>query len=133
MIAFDQGSGVGLVIIYYKTPTAAEEILDGLDGTIVGGLVVSAGNSGVLNYVKTMEGITLNAAARKGSGAKNSDGSSSGAGQGAWDFALTGSGDSMGIEGIAWGFGYGEAEAGSQANSASQNGDNTPITGFVNY
>ncbi len=133
LIAFDQGSGSGLATIDDKTPTAAEEIWDGLDGTKAGGLVGAAGNSGVWNYVKTMEGITLNAAARKGSGAKNSDGSSSGAGQGAWDFALTGSGDSMGIEGIAWGFGYGEAEAGSQANSAGKNGDDTHITGFVNY
>ena len=43
-LAFDQGSGSGLATIDDKTPTAAEEIWDGLDGagasaTSVGGLV----------------------------------------------------------------------------------------------
>ena len=33
-------------------------------------------------------GVTFNGAARKGSGTANTDGSSSGAGQSAWDFAL---------------------------------------------
>ena len=52
VIAFDQGSGSGLKTIDDKTPTAAEEIWDGLDGTTVGGLVGAAGSSGVFNYVK---------------------------------------------------------------------------------
>jgi outer membrane protein OmpU len=134
VLAFDQGSGSGLATIDDKTPTAAEEIWDGLDtATATGpeGLVGAAGNSGVWNYVQSMGGVTFNAAARKGSGAKNSDGSSSGVGQGAWDFALTGSGDSFGMDGLAWGVGYGEAEAGS--TSSAQDGDDEHSTIFANY
>ena len=138
LIAYDAGSGSGLATIDDKTPTAAEEIWDGLDGggasaTSVGGLVGAAGNSGVINYVKSMGGATLNAAARKGSGTANSDGASSANGQSAWDFALTASGDSMGVDGLSFGFGYGEAQAGSQSNLAGVNGDDTHITGFANY
>merc|ERR1712086_11658 len=95
-IAFDQGSGSGLSTIDDKTPTAAEEIWDGLDtaaGANAQGLVGAAGSSGVFNYINTFEGVTLNAAARKGSGTANSDGGKSGAGQSAWDFALTTDGE----------------------------------------
>ena len=133
-IAFDQGSGSGLATIDDKTPTAAEEIWDGLDtsgsnGAL--GLVGAAGSSGVFNYINTFEGVTFNAAARKGSGTKNSDGSSSGAGQGAWDFALTTDGSSMGVDGLAIGLGYGEAENGSAADSSD--GDDEHMTAFANY
>ena len=132
-IAFDQGSGSGLGTIDDKTPTAAEEIWDGLDGLTAGGLVGAAGSSGVFNYVNSFGGVTLNAAARKGSGTKNSDGSSSGAGQSAWDFALTGSGDMMGIDGLSWGTGYGEAEAGQETNAAGSYSDDKHWTVFANY
>ena len=134
-LAFDQGSGSGLATIDDKTPTAAEEVWDGLDGVSVGGLVGAAGNSGVFNYIKDLGGVTLNAAARKGSGAKNSDGSSSGAGQSAWDFALTGSGDLIGVDGLSWGAGYGEAENGSQASTKAHGAENDDehMTVFANY
>ena len=49
-IAFDQGSGSGLATIDDVTPTAAEEIWDGLDtdgSSGAMGLVGAAGNSGV--------------------------------------------------------------------------------------
>jgi len=134
VIAFDQGSGSGLATIDDKTPTAAEEIWDGLDGLTAGGLVGAAGNSGVFNYVNTFSGVTVNAAARKGSGTSNSDGSSSGAGQSAADVALTGSGDMFGVDGLAWGVGYGEAETGEQSNTAGTTGsDNEHSTVFANY
>ena len=58
VIAFDQGSGSGLKTIDDKTPTAAEEIWDGLDGTTVGGLVGAAGSTGVFNYVKSSVSYT---------------------------------------------------------------------------
>ena len=77
-LAFDQGSGSGLATIDDKTPTAAEEIWDGLDtdgSSGAKGLVGAAGNTGVFNYVNTIGGITFNGAARKGSGTANSDGS----------------------------------------------------------
>jgi outer membrane protein OmpU len=127
-IAFDQGSGSGLATIDDKTPTAAEEIWDGLDVT-TSGRVGAAGSSGVFNYINTFEGVTLNAAARKGSGTSNSDGASSGAGQGAWDFALTADGSMLGVDGLAIGAGYGEAENGA----FSTGGDNSHVTGFANY
>jgi outer membrane protein OmpU len=132
-IAFDQGSGSGLGTIDDKTPTAAEEIWDGIDAGTGGakGLVGAAGASGVFNYVNTIGGVTFNGAARKGSGTKNSDGSSSGAGQGAWDFALTTDGEMLGVDGLAIGAGYGEAENGSQTDSTY--GDTQHMTGFANY
>ena len=132
-LAFDQGSGSGLATIDDKTPTAAEEIWDGLDGVTVGGLVGAAGNTGVFNYVNTIAGVTLNAAARKGSGAANSDGSSSGAGGSAMDFALTGSGDMIGVDGLSWGAGYGESDPGEQLNTAGEPADDEHFTGFINY
>ena len=59
-LAFDQGSGSGLGTIDDKTPTAAEEIWDGLDTDATygnGGLVGAAGSSGVFNYIKTFGGV----------------------------------------------------------------------------
>ena len=134
-LAFDQGSGSGLATIDDKTPTAAEEIWDGLDtpDDSVGGLVGAAGNTGVFNYINTIGGITFNGAARKGSGTANSDGSSSGAGQSAWDFALTGNGDMLGIDGLAWGTGYGLAEAGDEANKAGVSDNSEHWTVYANY
>jgi len=139
LIAFDQGSGSGLATIDDKTPTAAEEIWDGLDGagastTSVGGLVGTAGNSGVVNYVKSYAGIKFNGAWRKGAGVKLSDGSSGGNSEGAWDFAVTGSGSSFGIselEGLSMGAGYGEASSGTAAGT--QSGDDVHMTAFANY
>ena len=127
-LAFDQGSGSGLATIDDKTPTAAEEIWDGLDVT-TSGRVGAAGSSGVFNYINTFEGVTFNGAARKGSGTSNSDGASSAAGQGAWDFALTADGSMLGVDGLAIGAGYGEAENGEVATG----GDNSHVTGFANY
>ena len=130
-LAFDQGSGSGLGTIDDKTPTAAEEIWDGLDtdGTNgANGLVGAAGSSGVFNYVNTFSGVTFNGAARKGSGTKNADGASSGSGQGAWDFALTADGSEFGVDGLAVGAGYGEKETGSIGTSEDEH-----MTAFANY
>jgi len=132
VVAYDQGSGSGLATIDDKTPTAAEEIWDGLDGLTTGGLVGAAGNTGVFNYVNTFAGLTVNAAGRTGSGTANSDGSSSGAGQSAMDVAITGA-DMFGLDGLAWGIGYGEAEAGEQANAAGVTDSDTHATIFANY
>jgi len=136
-IAFDQGSGSGLATIDDKTPTAAEEIWDGLDGagasaTSVGGLVGSAGNSGVFNYINTFSGVKVNAAMRTGSGTKNSDGSSSGNNEGsAWDVALTTDGAMLGVDGLAIGAGYGERDSGEAAGTAGH--DDVDMTIFANY
>jgi outer membrane protein OmpU len=134
-ISYDNGSGSGLATIDDKTPTAAEEIWDGLGatGATVGGLV-GFGSTGVINYVNTLEGVTLNAAYRKGSATAQGDGASSNSGEGSFmDFALTGSGDQFGAEGLAWGVGYGEQEAGQTASTSGDEGDTTDMTAFVNY
>tara|TARA_B110001450_G_scaffold108715_1_gene102847 strand:- start:398 stop:1384 length:987 start_codon:yes stop_codon:yes gene_type:complete len=119
-LAFDQGSGSGLATIDDKTPTAAEEIWDGLDAKSHGGLVGTAGSSGVFNYINTFAGVNFNAALRKGGAGSQADGASSGAGEGAWDFAATTSlGDSLAV-----GAGWGE-ETGADGNDHS--------TIFANY
>jgi outer membrane protein OmpU len=130
-VAFDQGSGSGLSTIDDKTPTAAEEIWDGLDGVTVGGLV-GASSNGAWNYVNTFGGLGFNASYLKGSGAKNADGASSGNGNGgsSWDFAVTGSGDDYGVEGLAFGGGYGNIASGS---SDAGDGDSKHSTIFANY
>ena len=134
-IAYDNGSGSGLATLDDKTPTAAEEIWDGIDAvTGVGpnGLVGAAGSSGVFNYINTFGGVTFNGAARRGSGTKNTDGAASGAGQGAWDFALTTDGSMIGIDGLALGAGYGEASTGTQT-ATTPGGDDEHMTAFANY
>ena len=62
----------------------------------------------------------------------NSDGSSSAAGEGAWDFALTTDGSMLGIDGLALGVGYGEVETGTEADTNS-GGDDEHMTAFANY
>ena len=134
-ISYDNNSGSGLATIDDKTPTAAEEIWDGLGatGATVGGLA-GFGSTGVMNYVNTFAGITLNAAVRRGSATANADGSSSADGEGSFmDAAITGSADMLGLEGVAWGLGYGEQEAGQEAVTGGNEGDNTDFTAFVNY
>ena len=112
VLAFDQGSGSGLATIDDKTPTAAEEIWDNLDASTATsdvparGLVGAAGSSGVWNYVKSVAGVNINAAYRKGSGTSSADGGTSGLGSGsAWDVALTTS--ETGVDGLSIGAGYG--------------------------
>jgi outer membrane protein OmpU len=135
-ISYDNGSGSGLATIDDKTPTAAEEVWDGLGatGATVGGLV-GYGSTGVLNYVNTFGGVTLNAAMRRGSATANADGASSGSGEGSFmDAAITGSGDTFGVEGVAWGLGYGEKESGAMLTAGSgDEGDTADFTAFVNY
>ena len=133
-ISYDNASGSGLATIDDKTPTAAEEIWDGLGatGATVGGLV-GYGSTGVINYVNSFAGVKLNAAMRRGSAAANSDGASSGDGAGSFmDVAITGSGDTVGVEGVAWGVGYGEQDAGDGVTGGDE-GNTTDMTAFVNY
>jgi outer membrane protein OmpU len=133
LIAFDQGSGSGLSTIDDKTPTAAEEIWDGLDAKGHGGLVGTAGSAGVFNYVNTFAGITLNAAARKGDGTSSSDGGVGGTtsgSKGAYDFALTAGEDVLMTPGLSAGLGYGENNSGEQINTGE---DDEHMTVFANY
>jgi outer membrane protein OmpU len=129
LIAFDQGSGSGLSTIDDKTPTAAEEIWDGLDGLTAGGLV-GASSSGAWNYVVTAGGVNINASLVTGSATKNADGASSGDGNGghSMDVALTAGEDTTGVAGLNVGLGYGEIANGNQST-----GDDEHSTIFANY
>ena len=133
-ISLDQGSGSGLATIDDKTPTAAEEIWDGLD-TSTSGRVGAVGSSGVINYVNTFSGVTFNGAFRSGASGSNADGASSGEGSGSgYDFALTADGSMLGLDGLSIGAGYGKVENGQTAlATGGGDGDKTDVTGFANY
>jgi len=128
-IAFDQGSGSGLSTIDDKTPTAGEEIWDGLDavtGTSDG--LVGASSSGAINYVGTWGGMGINASWLNSGASTQGDGGTSGAGNAgnSWDIAITGSGEMLGVDGLALGVGYGDISNGGAAND-----DHATI--FANY
>jgi outer membrane protein OmpU len=128
VVAFDQGSGSGLSTIDDKTPTAAEEIWDGLDAGTTGAQgLVGASSSGAWNYVNSFMDHTVNASFVKGSATKNADGASSGNGNGgsSWDIAVTGSADAL-----AYGVGYGDIANGASGGDVS-NDEHTTI--FGNY
>ena len=133
LIALDQGSGSGLSTIDDKTPTAAEEIWDGLDVT-TSGRVGAVGSSGVVNYVNSFAGVNLNAAFRKGAAGSNADGASSGEGKEntGWDFALTTS--ETGVEGLTVGAGYGKVNVGQKLTvTGVASGDKQDATAFATY
>ena len=131
-ITFDQGTGAGgISTIDDKTPTAAEEIWDGIDavtGTADG--LVGGGNNGVFVYANSFAGYNLTTQVSKGSRTANSDDANSGStGGGSWDFALTT--DSL-MDGLSVGAGYGKIANGAQSDV---NGDDTDehMVAFVNY
>jgi outer membrane protein OmpU len=132
VIAFDQGSGSGLATIDDKTPTAAEEIWDGIDAKAHGGLVGAAGSTGVFNFVNTYSGVKVNAAMRLGGGVANADGASSGENNSAMDVALTAGSDLLMVDGLDMGIGYGEAQIGDAAGT-TQRDHNEHSTIFANY
>ena len=127
-IRFDQGAGSGLNNIDDKTPTAAEEIWDGLDGTTAGGLV-GQGNSGTWNYVKSLGDVTIDYGYNP-KGGNQSDGSSSGGGtdgDASWGIAIT-----MPIgDAISAGFGYGQVA--NANNDVTTTDDDEHRTAFLNY
>ena len=131
-ITFDQGTGAGgISTIDDKTPTAAEEIWDGIDavtGTADG--LVGGGNAGVFVYANSFAGYNLSAQASKGSRTNQTDDTNSGTTGGtSWDFALTT--DSL-MDGLSVGAGYGKIANGAQSDV---NGDDTDehMVAFVNY
>jgi outer membrane protein OmpU len=112
-IAFDQGSGSGLANYDDMTPKANEEVWDGLD-TSDSGLVGTLGSSGRIQYVKSVGGLKIDAAYGPGSSTNNADGASSGSGEGGgYSVGLVISGDTLGVDGLTIGGGYGETEAGA--------------------
>ena len=131
-ITFDQGTNAGgIKTIDDKTPTAAEEIWDGIDTvTGTGQGRVGGGNNGVFVYANSFAGYNLSAQVSKGSRTANSDDANSGTTGGtSWDFALTT--DSL-MDGLSVGAGYGKIANGAQSDV---NGDDTDehMVAFVNY
>jgi outer membrane protein OmpU len=124
-IRFDQGAGSGLSNIDDMTPTAAEEIWDGLDTTTSGR--VGATSAGAWNFVKTIEGYKVDASYVKGGGGSVGDGASTGAGAAtsSWDVAVSGS------PADGWSAGVGYGSIGNVAGSG--NDEDTEMTVFANY
>jgi len=126
-IAFDQGSGSGIKNIDDMTPSANEEAWDGLD-TTGSGLVGRLGNGGRIQYVNNFGGAKVDAAYGIGSSTNNVDGATSGSGEGGgYSVGLTVSGDTLGVDGLSFGGGYGQTESGSATN------DQEDLTYFVTY
>ena len=132
-ITFDQGTGAGgISTIDDKTPTAAEEIWDGIDavtGTADG--LVGGGNSGVFVYANSFAGYNLSTQVSKGSRTNNSDDANSGTTGGtSWDFALTT--DSL-MDGLSVGAGYGKIANGIESNTSGGDDTDEHMVAFVNY
>ena len=131
-VTFDQGTGAGgLSTIDDKTPTAAEEVWDGLDAVVgANDARVGMGNSGAFVYDNAFSGFNLSAQVAKGASAANSDDATSGTASGSgtsWDFAIT---TDM-YEGMTVGGGIGRIANGSTLAVDSDNDDHSTV--FVNY
>ena len=127
VIGFDQGVGRSrLSTIDDKTPTAAEEIWDGLDTTTSGR--VGAGNAGAIGYDKTFGATAFTASYLNQGGGTNGDGGTTpGTAGSSWDFAVQ---QDLG-DGFEGGAGYGVIGAGS--GDGKQTDDSEHMTAFVNY
>jgi outer membrane protein OmpU len=132
-ISFDQGVGIGgISTIDDKTPSANEEVWDGLDA-IVGDSngLVGGGNNGAFVYSNTFAGSSFSGQLTKGASAASTDDAVGGEGSTgtSWDFALT---NASLAEGMNAGIGYGEI---SNAKTTGQNADSESahMTAFVTY
>jgi outer membrane protein OmpU len=130
-LTFDQGVGAGgISTIDDKTPSAYEEVWDGLDA-ITGDKngLVGGGNSGVFVYANTFAGTALSFQYGKGASGAQTDDATGGEGTSgsSYDFALTN--DTL-YEGMNVGAGYGKI-----ANTGSGQGSDTDehYTAFVTY
>jgi outer membrane protein OmpU len=134
-LSFDQGTGIGgLSTIDDKTPTAAEEIWDGLDavtGTKDG--KVGMGNAGAFVYSNSYSGINMTSQLAKGNSASSTDDAvSGGSGGTSLDIALTTDGAMLGLEGVAMGLGYGQIANGKMTGAGNDEHDEHS-TVFLNY
>ena len=131
-LTFDQGTGAGgISTIDDKTPTAAEEVWDGIDAvTGAADGLVGGGNSGVIVYANSFAGYNLTTQVSKGSRTANSDDANSNStGGGSWDFALTT--DTL-MDGLSAGAGYGLVANGTDGKHGSDDTDEHMVA-FVNY
>ena len=121
-VTFDQGTGAGgISTIDDKTPSAYEEVWDGLDavtGTANG--LVGGGNGGVFVYANSFADMNLSAQYTKGSSGNAADNSNTvGKSGSSWDFAIT---NQTMMDGLDVGFGYGQIANGAEGQT---NGDDT--------
>jgi outer membrane protein OmpU len=133
-ITFDQGVGAGgISTIDDKTPSANEEVWDGLDAVAntANGLV-GGGNSGVFVYSNTLSDMNLSIQMSKGGSSANTDDAASGAAvSGAsWDFALT---NNTLVEGLDMGVGYGVIANANQLAPHGSDDTNEHAVAYVNY
>jgi hypothetical protein len=128
-LAFQQGVGNGGIDqIDDNTPKAYEEAWDGLTAT--SGLV-NTGGTNVFKYTNNFYGVGLNLAARKGTDVGNAEGDVSGSGENSgYSFALTADGETLGVDGMFVGVGFGEVENGTMGPAAE---DINYYAGNVNY
>tara|TARA_B110001452_G_scaffold267059_1_gene275579 strand:+ start:920 stop:1915 length:996 start_codon:yes stop_codon:yes gene_type:complete len=131
VVSFDQGVGIGgISTIDDKTPSAYEEVWDGLDAVVgdANGLV-GGGNAGVIVYSNTFMDTGLSLQYGKGASATNADNGTSGASSGSsWDVALT---NSTMMDGMDVGFGYGKIA--NNAPGANGSDIDEHMVAFVNY
>ncbi len=131
-IALQQGVGNGGIDqIDDETPKAYEEVWDGLTATQ--GLV-NTGGTNVFKYTNNIAGVGLNVAARKGSDTGNAEGDNSDNGENTgYSFALTAGGDTLGVDGLNIGAGYGHVEQGTVEVSGRQLKDKEYYAAYVKY
>ena len=130
-VSFDQGVGLGgISTIDDKTPSAYEEVWDGLDSATgdENGLV-GGGNSGVFVYNTTVAGSSLSIQYGKGGSAANADNASTeGTSGSSYDFAVK---NSSLVDGLEVGFGYGKiANAGAGTTGSD---DDAHYTAYASY
>ena len=132
-LSFDQGVGIGgISTIDDKTPSAYEEVWDGLDAVTgdKNGLV-GGGNSGVFVYANTIMGSSLSAQVSKGGSAANTDDATTeGVSGNSWDFALTN--DTL-APGMNAGIGYGQIANANQNTAGGGDDTDEHMTAFVTY
>jgi len=133
-VTFDQGVGAGgISTIDDKTPTANEEVWDGLDAVVgAGNGLVGGGNGGVFVYANSYSGANLSVQLSKGDRTSHTDDgakATGGTGGSSWDFALTS--DEL-YDGVSAGVGYGQIANGGQSGGTNTDVDKHSV-GFVNY
>ena len=132
-IALQQGVGnAGIDAIDDMSVKAYEEIWDGLADA--GGSLTNTDGTTAFKYTNSFAGVGINVAARKGSSTANAEGDVSGDGEGTgYSFAITASGDTLGVDGLNAGFGYGQVEEGQVNNAAANSDDKTFASVYATY
>ena len=131
-LALQQGVGNGGIDqIDDETPKAYEEVWDGLTATQ--GLV-NTGGTNVFKYTNNLAGVGLNVAARKGTDTGNAEGDNSDNGENTgYSFALTAGGDTLGVDGLNMGAGYGHVEQGTVAVAGRDTKDKEYYAIYAKY